>query len=462
MQRIPDPLTAHGRVEEEKLTDDEKMTTTFEELGLDEWVVETCKALAMTTPTEIQVASIPTLLAGQNAIVSAPTGQGKTLCFALPVLQTLAKDPFGVFSVVLTPVRELAYQIQQQFVAVGHVVNLKTCLVVGGKSSGYQANVIVSDRPHVVIATPGRLADSIRTSPDMLRAFSRVKMLVLDEADRLLAGSGFKQDLMDIIKLFPPKEKRQTILVTATVSDEVKQLQSKFGGGERMPLLEDPNNTQEGVLNVVKTLSHNYILVPSLVRMTYLHYLLREVYPTESVIIFTRTIMSCQVVASSIERFLVDLPENAGKVACLHSMLEGQSRRFAALGKFRNQHARILVATDVASRGLDIPTVNVVINFELPTEVPNYVHRVGRAGRAGRSGRAVSLVSENEVELLQSIEAETDITMEPLDKCEEDSVLKLLSATSAARREAESLLHDIGFEDKIKERRKKRKLLVPY
>jgi ATP-dependent RNA helicase DDX49/DBP8 len=430
----------------------------FEDIGLDEWVLDTCKALALINPTEIQRVSIPPLLKGSSAIISAPTGQGKTLCFALPVLQALARDPYGVFCVVLTPVRELAYQIQQQFVAVGHVINLKTCLVVGGKSSGHQASVIANDRPHVVVATPGRLADSIRTSPDLLKAFSRVRVLVLDEADRLLSGTGFKQDLLDIIKLLPPKQKRQTVLVTATVSDEVRAVQAKFGGDGVMPLLEDPNNTQEGVLNVVKTLTHNYVLVPSLVRMTYLHHLLRNVYPTESIIIFTRTIMSCQVVASAIERFLADMPENTGKVACLHSMLEGQSRRFAALGKFRNQHARILVATDVASRGLDIPTVNVVINFELPTDVANYVHRVGRAGRAGRSGRAVSIVSEAEVELLQTIEAETDITMEALNNCEEDTVLKLLTATSTARREAEAMLQDIGFEDKIKERRKKRRL----
>ena len=434
------------------------MATSFEELGLDEWIVDTCSALAMHTPTAIQCESIPTLLSGKDAVISAPTGQGKTLCFALPAIQTLAKDPYGVFCVVLTPVRELAHQIQQQFAAVGHFINLKTCLVVGGKSSGYQSNIIMSDRPHVVIATPGRLADTIRTSPDILKAFSRVKLLVLDEADRLLAGSGFQQDLMDILKLLPSKDNRQTILCTATVSDHVKALQAKFGGEECMPLLEDPNNTSEGVLNVVKSLSHNYVLVPSLVRMTYLHHLLRNVYPTESIIIFTRTIMSCQVVASAIERFLADLPDNTGKVACLHSMLEGQSRRFAALGKFRNQYARILVATDVASRGLDIPTVGVVINFELPTDIANYVHRVGRAGRAGRSGRAVSLVSEAEIELLKSIETETDVQMTQLE-CDEDTVLKLLSATSSARRLAESMLTEIGFEDKIKERRRKRKLV---
>jgi ATP-dependent RNA helicase DDX49/DBP8 len=428
----------------------------FDELGLDEWILDTCQSLAMHTPTDIQIVSIPKITTGSNAIISAPTGQGKTLCFALPIIQAVSRDPYGVFSVVITPVRELAFQIQQQFSALGHFINLKTCLVVGGKSSGHQSNIIMSDRPHVVIGTPGRLADTIRTSPDILKAFSRVKVLVLDEADRLLAGSGFKVDLLDIIKLLPPRDSRQTILCTATVSDEVRELQSKFGP-DSMPLLQDPNNTEDSIMKVVQSISNNYVLVPSLVRMTYLHHLLRNVYPTENIIIFTRTIMSCQVLASAIERFLADMPGNQGKVACLHSMLDGQSRRFAALQKFRNQTARILIATDVASRGLDIPTVNVVINFELPTDVPNYVHRVGRAGRAGRSGKAVSLVSEAEIELMESIEQATGIELSRLD-CEEDTVLKLLSATSSARREAEAMLNDIGFEDKIKERRKKRKL----
>ena len=430
--------------------------TSFEDMGLVDWIVSTCESLAINRPTSIQVQAIPLLLSGQNAIVSAPTGTGKTLCFGLPVLQGLAKDPFGVYCVILTPVRELAHQIQQQLMAVGHTINLKTCLVVGGKSTGYQSNIIANDRPHIVVATPGRLADMVRTSPDIRKAFSRVRWLVMDEADRLLSGAGFERDILDIVALLPPKTQRQTVLVSATVSAEVKALQAKFGVSS-MPLIEDGDASSNGALNIVKTLTHSYVLVPSLVRMTYLHHLLRHKYPTDTIIIFTRTIMSCQVVASAIERFLHDLPDYAGKVACLHSLLDGQSRRFAALGKFKNQHARILVATDVASRGLDIPSVNVVINFELPTDTPNYIHRVGRAGRAGRAGTAISLVSEAEIELLQSIEQETSVVMDNL-HCDEQTVLALLSKTSAARREAEAMLSEIGFEDKIKERRRKRKI----
>ena len=417
----------------------------FEELGLDEWISNSCQNLAMHKPTAIQSVAIPVLLSGKDAVICSPTGSGKTLCFGLPILQALAKDPFGVFCVIITPVRELAHQIQQQLAVVGHFVNLKTCLVVGGKSSGYQSNIIVNDRPHIVIATPGRLADMIRTSPDTLRCFSRVRWFIMDEADRLLSGSGFEQDLLDIIALLPVRSDRQTVLVTATISRKVRELQAIYGESV-MPLLGEPANPN-AILNSVK---HEYVLVPSLVRLTYLHHLLRNVFPSESIIIFTRTIMSCQVVASAIERFMGE------GVACLHSMLEGQSRRFAALGKFRNQHARILVATDVAARGLDIPAVNVVINFELPTDTPNYTHRVGRTGRAGRLGRAISLVSESEIDLLHAIEKATYTTLEQL-TLDENTVLLLLSKTSVARREAESMLNEIGFEDKIKQRRQQKR-----
>ena len=431
--------------------------SSFDELGLDESLVEACAAMAITTPTPIQQASIPALLSGSNAIIGSPTGSGKTLCFAIPTLQALRKDPYGVFSVVLTPVRELAYQIQQQFAAFGLHMNLKTCLVVGGKSTGHQSGVIMRERPHVVIGTPGRLADMLRTSPDVSTAFRRVRVLVLDEADRLLDGAGFGQDLVDIMTVIPTKESRQTVFVTATLTAKVRELQSRYGGPDKMPILTDASEDATSTkLSVASTIQNKYVLVPSIVRMVYLHHLLREVYPTQSIIIFTRTIKSCQMVASSIEKFLSDMPDNQGKVACLHSLLDGQSRRFAALGKFRNQNARILVATDVAARGLDIPKVAVVINFELSRDISTYIHRVGRAGRSGNLGVAVSLVSDEDVEILKAIEADISVTMESV-SFDEDVVLERLSATSTARREAEAMLKQSGFEEKLN-LYKKRKL----
>ena len=423
--------------------------SSFEELGLDENIVDACEALAITSPTPIQSASIPILVSGSNAIIVSPTGSGKTLCFAVPILQSLRKDPYGVFSVVLTPVRELAYQIQQQFTAFGHNMNLKTCLVVGGKSTGHQSGIIMRERPHIVIGTPGRLADMLRVAPDVASAFRRVQVLVMDEADRLLEGDGFATDLVDIMKVIPSKDARQTIFVTATISDRVKELQTRYGGQDVMPIIGDGSEGDDSTtLKVASTIENKYVLVPSMVRMVYLHHILREVYPTQSVIIFTRTIKSCQLVASSIEKFLADMPENQGKVACLHSLLEGQSRRFAALGKFRNQNARILVATDVAARGLDIPKVGLVINFELSRDVSTYVHRVGRAGRIGNMGVAISLVSDEDIGILRAIEEDISTTMEPL-TFDEDTVLERLTATSTARREAESMLKQSGFDEKL-------------
>ena len=441
----------------EKSLNTKKMSS-FEDLGLDDNIVEACAALAITTPTQIQSASIPVLLRGSSAIVGSPTGSGKTLCFAVPTLQCLRKDPYGIFCVVLTPVRELAYQIQQQFSAFGHNMNLKTCLVVGGKSTGHQSGIIMRERPHIVIGTPGRLADMLRAVPDVATAFRRVRVLVMDEADRLLEGAGFANDLVDIMKVIPPKESRQTIFVTATVSEQLKELQNRYGGPEMMPIIRDALVDEDSAkLKVASTIENKYVLVPSMVRMVYLHHILREVYPTQSVIIFTRTIKSCQLVASSIEKFLADMPENQGKVACLHSLLEGQSRRFAALGKFRNQNARILVATDVAARGLDIPKVGIVINFELSRDVSTYVHRVGRAGRSGNIGVAISLVSDEDIEVLKAIEEDISTTMEEV-TFDEDIVLERLTTTSTARREAEAILKQSGFDEKLN-LYKKRKLV---
>jgi len=432
--------------------------SSFDELGLDENIVEACAALAITTPTPIQAASVPVLLSGSNAIIGSPTGSGKTLCFAAPTLQTLRRDPYGVFCVVLTPVRELAYQIQQQFNAFGQNMNLKTCLVVGGKSTGHQSGIIMRERPHVVIGTPGRLADMIRAAPDVASAFRRVKVLVMDEADRLLQGNGFVQDLVDIMKVIPSKDSRQTIFVTATISDQVKELQARYGGSDAMPIITDALVDEDSMkLKVASTIDNKYVLVPNMVRMVYLHHILREVYPTQSVIVFTRTIKSCQMVASSIEKFLADMPGNQGKVACLHSLLEGQSRRFAALGKFRNQNTRILVATDVAARGLDIPKVGVVVNFELSRDISTYVHRVGRAGRSGNLGVAISIVSDEDVEILKAIEEDIAITMDPV-IYDEEVVLERLTATSTARREAEAMLKQSGFDEKLN-LYKKRKLV---
>ncbi|KAF4746546.1 putative RNA helicase, partial [Perkinsus olseni] len=446
---------------------------TFKDLGLSQWVVDVCSSLEITKPTLIQRLAIPAILDGKNVVGASKTGSGKTAAFALPILQTLSKDPFGVFAVILTPVRELAVQITEQFEALSKPIDGQISCVVGGTSLLPQINQI-HDRPHIVVATPGRLAEILNGDSSLVDAFAHTEFLVLDEADRLLvSGSGFESSIADIMRALPGKAKRQTLLFTATLSDNVMALQDRYGE-DSMPLL-DANPSSDLPTN----LRLRYVFIPAMVRMAYLNYLVCQKFSEDSMIIFTATLRSCQLVASTLEKLGVS-------VAALHS-LQDQRRRTASLGKFRNAKVRVLVATDVASRGLDIPQVGVVLNYELPTSPDDFVHRAGRTARAGRKGDAVSIVTEGDVKLVTSVEERMGVvgedgalimggqasgdgtgselweflgvTMEKLEIEDEDAtILKLLTKTSKAVQEAELMLFEVGFDEKIKEtKRRKRK-----
>ncbi|KAF4663993.1 putative RNA helicase [Perkinsus chesapeaki] len=414
-------------------------------LGLSQWAVDVCSSLEITKPTLIQQLAIPAILEGKNVVGASKTGSGKTAAFALPILQKLSKDPFGVFAVILTPVRELAVQIAEQFEALSKPIDGQIACIVGGTSILPQINEI-HDRPHIVVATPGRLAEILNGDSSLVEAFAHTEFLVLDEADRLLvSGSGFETSIADIMKALPGKAKRQTLLFTATLSENVMALQQRYGE-ESMPLL-DANPSSDLPTN----LRLRYVFIPAMVRMAYLNYLVCQKFSEDNMIIFTATLRSCQLVASTLEKLGVS-------VAALHS-LQDQRRRTASLGKFRNAKVRVLVATDVASRGLDIPQVGVVLNYELPTDPDDFVHRAGRTARAGRKGDAVSIVTEGDVQLVKSVEERMGVTMEKLEIEDEDAtILKLLTKTSKAVQEAELMLFEVGFDEKIKEsKRRKRK-----
>lgn len=189
---------------------------TFQELGLKPWLIQALRAVAITAPTEIQRACIPPALAGRAVIGGAKTGSGKTATFALPILQELSDDPYGVFAVILTPTRELAFQIAEQFDVLGKGVSLRTCICVGGLDMTQQA-LELAQRPHIIVATPGRLADHIQSSAEAVH-LSRTRYLVLDEADRLLQPT-FAPELEVIMDQLP--KKRKTMLFTATITDSI-------------------------------------------------------------------------------------------------------------------------------------------------------------------------------------------------------------------------------------------------
>lgn len=408
----------------------------FAKLGLARWLVQTCDKLGMHYPTTIQVMCIPHVLAGKNLAGNARTGSGKTACYCLPILHQLSKDPYGVFALVLTPVRELAFQVTDNFRALGQSINVQVGEVVGGRDFSTQSQMM-ADRKHVLVATPGRLADLLRGDAALVKAFRKLRFFVLDEADQLLTQT-FEEDFSQIIEILPAE--RQTLLFSATITKCIEKLRS----GKDL-LLMDANPNEESLDN----LTQQYVFVPSSVQVNYLHYLLREHFSTDSCIVFAPTIEMCQLLTSMME--ILDF-----EVTGLHS-LQSQRQRLASLGKFRAGRTKILLATDVASRGLDIPTVAVVINLGLPLGLDSYVHRAGRTARAGRPGRVVSLISERDVPRVKGVEERIGRQLELLETSEEAAV-KLLSKTAKARQRAELLLSEVGFEDKLAEHREAKNL----
>lgn len=392
----------------------------FRDLGVSEWLELVCSSLGMKQPTQVQQGCIPAVLAGRDVIGTAHTGSGKTAAFALPILQKLAADPFGVFALVLTPTRELAMQLADQFRALGAGMSLKECVVIGGLDMQQQARALAR-RPHVVIATPGRLKDLVGSHPDLAAGFARCQFLVLDEADRLLESS-FEAELRVILQFLPPR--RQTLLFSATMTRSLVALQQAA--------LRDAFHfsAYEG-LQTAKRLKEQYLLIPAKTKEVYLAHLLSpeqlEAHRVRSCMIFVGTCKACTLLAALLEELGIS-------ATALHSKLS-QRRRFAALDRFKSGAVPILLATDVAARGLDIPTVDLVVNFDLPVAARDYVHRVGRTARAGRPGWSLSIVSQYDVELVKGIEKLIGHQMEAFDM-DEREVLKGITKVYSARRAA--------------------------
>ncbi|ETI53673.1 hypothetical protein F441_03423 [Phytophthora nicotianae CJ01A1] len=444
----------------------------FLNLGVDPWLVKRCELLGIRHPTPVQAHCIPPILAGRDVIGCAQTGSGKTAAFALPILHTLSKDPYGPYALVLTPTRELAFQIADQFNAFGSSMAVRCAVIVGGVDMLKQS-LSLQQRPHIIVATPGRFRDHLlRVDPPNI---SLVKYVVLDEADRLLDVS-FAKDLSFIFDKLPTK--RQTLLFSATMTANLDRLEQTALSDDAFRFDATPS------VKTVATLKQFYLFIPAQVKMTYLMYLMKMLDPTDeeeeeqqtrklakgrkkdqdleklldaatskrqlrSMMIFVSTCKMCELVG--------EIGNELGtKCVTLHSMMS-QNRRLAALGKFKSGLSHILISTDVASRGLDIPEVDVVLNFDLPRDADDYIHRVGRTARAGRSGQAISLVTQHDIELLQNIEAKVGKKMDDYEtEAPEKKVLKLLNDVTTATRIAKMKLTERGFDDKVHARKAKR------
>ncbi|XP_014469410.1 PREDICTED: probable ATP-dependent RNA helicase DDX49 [Dinoponera quadriceps] len=417
-------------------------TMNFSDLKLNSWLLTQCNTMGLKKPTAIQQNCIPRILTGEDCIGCAKTGSGKTLAFALPILQKLCEDPYGIFALVLTPTRELAFQIADQFAAIGKAINLKKCVVVGGMDMMVQG-LELSRQPHIVVATPGRLVDHL----DSCDTFSlkKIKFLVLDEADRLLGGH-FDQQLKKIFIALP--EQKQVLLFSATMTDDLDKVKSV--ASSKVFIWEE---TDVAGIATVKELDQRYVLCPKDVIDSYLVEVIRTFRTTNkdgSIMIFTDTCKNCQLLSMA-------LNDVGFTNVALHAMIK-QKERLAALNKFKSNHVQILIATDVAARGLDIHEIELVVNHVIPNVPKEYIHRVGRTARAGRKGMAVSLITPHDIKLLHAIEDTIGTKLKSY-KVDDKEIVTILTQISVAKREAEIKLDETDFFEK-KRINKEKKLIL--
>lgn len=383
----------------------------FEQLGVCEPIRVAIRGLGWKGPTQVQAAALPHALQGRDVVGLAQTGSGKTAAFAIPVLQGLLENPRHNAALVLAPTRELALQIAEQFEALGKGMGVRVATLVGGVDMMAQA-IALGKRPHVVVGTPGRVVDHLTNTKGF--HLKGLKHLVLDEADRLL-NLDFEKEIDQVLKVIP--KERNTYLFSATMTSKVDKLQRAC--------LANPVKVEVSTkYSTVKTLRQQYLFVPAKFKDCYLTYALNEL-AGNTTIIFARTCEATRKVALTLRNLGFDAVPIHGQMS--------QPKRIGALNKFKAGERNILVATDVASRGLDIPSVDLVVNYDVPINSKDYIHRVGRTARAGRSGRSITIVTQYDVELFQKIEQLIDLKME-LFKTEESAVMLMQERVNEAQR----------------------------
>jgi len=358
---------------------------TFDTLGLSEPLLRAIQETGYTEPTPIQAQAIPAVLEGKDIMAAAQTGTGKTAGFTLPMLQLLNNKPpiqsNRARALILTPTRELAAQIQDSIITYGKYLRLRSTVVFGGVNINPQM-MKLRKGVDILVATPGRLLDLYQQNA--IR-FNDIEILVLDEADRML-DMGFINDIKKIMALLP--KKRQNLLFSATFSNEIRQLAKSVTNNPVEIDISPRNSTVELIAQKVHPVdkSRKAELLSHMIRTENWH----------QVLVFCRT-------KHGADKLVKQLNHDNIHTAAIHGN-KSQPKRMKALADFKQDKIQVLVATDIASRGIDIDQLSHVVNFDLPHVPQDYVHRIGRTGRAGASGTAISLVSADEFKQLQDIE----------------------------------------------------------
>ncbi len=362
----------------------------FSNLGLSEAIVRAVTEYGYTTPTPIQLQAIPAVLAGGDLLAGAQTGTGKTAGFTLPILHRLSTaanapvnttSPRPVRALIMTPTRELAAQIGENIKSYGKHVNLNSAVIFGGVGINPQI-AMLKKGVDILVATPGRLLDHMQQGTIRL---DKIEILVLDEADRML-DMGFIRDIRKVLAALP--KKRQNLLFSATFSDEIKALADGLLNAPAMIEVARRNSTVEVIAQKIHPVDRNqkHVLLSHLIRT----------HQWPQVLVFTRT-------KHGANKLVEQLEKDSISGMAIHGN-KSQSARTKALSEFKDGKLQVLVATDIAARGIDIDQLPHVVNYDLPNVPEDYVHRIGRTGRAGATGVAVSLVCVDEHDMLKGIE----------------------------------------------------------
>jgi ATP-dependent RNA helicase DeaD len=350
----------------------------FSEMKISSEISKALEEMKFQETFPIQESAIPPIMEGKDVIGKAESGSGKTLAFAIPIVEKITY-PKNIQALILTPTRELAEQVCKEIQKVGKYMKARAIAVYGGKSIEMQTRAF--SQVNIVVATPGRLMDHIRRNNIDLR---HVSILVLDEADRML-DMGFIDDIKFILR-FIPKE-RQTLLFSATFSDEIRRIISNY---MRNPILIELNKEKPSVKT---TRQSAYIVKENDKRQCLEHFLNRE--KPELALIFCSTKIKSDRLYRELSRLY--------NIGVIHGDLS-QNQRERVLADFKNRRVIYLIATDVASRGIDVKNISHVINYDMPNDIETYIHRIGRTGRAGASGKSITLVTHEEIQDLLRIE----------------------------------------------------------
>jgi ATP-dependent RNA helicase RhlE len=409
----------------------------FEEFDLDPGILKSIEKLGYKKPTDIQYKSIRPILAGEDVLAIAQTGTGKTAAFVIPVLNKLirrkiAGRPDGVKCLVMVPTHELANQILDVFVQIGKYTSLEMLAIHGGVDQQPQIDRLQSG-VDVLVATPGRVFDLVHQKHLNL---DRVEILILDEADHMLA-LGFIKDIRDLMRHLPSK--RQTLFFSATIDAEIKKL--------AYSLVRKPIRIQISPKNpVAKNVNHSLAFISMDDKRYFLERLVKN-HPDFKILVFVRTKIRAERVFSAMER--VDI-----KSITIHGDKNHEERN-DALNQFKNGDVMLMITTDVSARGIDIPNVEYVVNYDLPEQPENYVHRVGRTGRGTHKGQAISFCSDEEKPLLKEIEEYLDDTIE-IAHLDKDVYQNVVDFSNQASSDWKTLMKEAELQE-AKGKSKKRK-----